>query len=143
MDPLASTSSMRGIREAGSNARNPSKAQTGCQHDGRSEKIRVTGAHQKTSIGKIYTAFAHANGSAQSASPSLRAHGSRECAPDDRLREAIQRQQRTGLLRRKAPRNDGKRRGCAVSEKIYAMRVIRARIGARLPAWLVAEKRFA
>jgi hypothetical protein len=35
-------------------------------------------------------------------STSLRANGSRECAPDDRLREAIQEPKRkTGLLRRK------------------------------------------
>jgi hypothetical protein len=43
--------------------------------------------------------------------PSLRANGSRECAPDDRLREAIQRQKprrNSGLLRRYAPRNDGR-----------------------------------
>src|SRR6267142_1740499 len=40
--------------------------------------------------------------------PSLRANGSRECAPDDRLREAIHRaaQRKNGLLRRSAPRND-------------------------------------
>jgi hypothetical protein len=42
--------------------------------------------------------------------PSLRANGSRECAPDDRLREAIQRMARQmrgdGLLRRFVPRND-------------------------------------
>src|SRR5258707_13155618 len=39
---------------------------------------------------------------------SLRANGSRECAPDDRLREAIHRaaQRKNGLLRRSAPRND-------------------------------------
>src|SRR5712664_2086758 len=42
--------------------------------------------------------------------PSLRANGSRECAPDDRLCEAIHRaaQRKNGLLRRFAPRNDGK-----------------------------------
>src|SRR5476651_1641224 len=40
--------------------------------------------------------------------PSLRATGSRECAPDDRLREAIQLcSKKAGLLRRFAPRNDG------------------------------------
>src|SRR5712691_7765414 len=54
---------------------------------------------------------------------SLRANGSHECAPDDRLREAIHRpgrhcerseaihlaaQRKNGLLRRFAPRNDGK-----------------------------------
>jgi hypothetical protein len=41
--------------------------------------------------------------------PSLRANGSRECAPDDRLREAIHSQSNgdNGLLRRFAPRNDG------------------------------------
>jgi len=40
--------------------------------------------------------------------PSLRANGSRECAPDDRLREAIHRAatRKNGLLRRFAPRND-------------------------------------
>ena len=39
--------------------------------------------------------------------PSLRANGSRECAPDDRLREAIHKATRKyGLLRRFAPRND-------------------------------------
>src|SRR5437870_2897786 len=39
--------------------------------------------------------------------PSLRANGSRERAPDDRLREAIQNPARdSGLLRRSAPRND-------------------------------------
>jgi len=39
---------------------------------------------------------------------SLRANGSRECAPDDRLREAIQKlhPRKNGLLRRFAPRND-------------------------------------
>src|SRR5712664_2751792 len=39
--------------------------------------------------------------------PSLRANGSRECAPDDRLCEAIHRaaQRKNGLLRRFAPRN--------------------------------------
>jgi hypothetical protein len=38
-------------------------------------------------------------------SPSLRANGSRECAPDDRLREAIHRRAKKedGLLRRFAP----------------------------------------
>jgi hypothetical protein len=38
----------------------------------------------------------------------LRATGSRECAPDDRLREAIQptAQRKNGLLRRLASRND-------------------------------------
>jgi hypothetical protein len=43
--------------------------------------------------------------------PSLRgANGSRECAPDDRLHEAIHRaaQRKNGLLRRFAPRNDVK-----------------------------------
>jgi hypothetical protein len=37
------------------------------------------------------------------------ANGSRECAPDDRLREAIHlaAQRKNGLLRRYAPRNDG------------------------------------
>ncbi|SIO42225.1 hypothetical protein SAMN05443247_05156 [Bradyrhizobium erythrophlei] len=41
--------------------------------------------------------------------PSLRANGSRECAPDDRLREAIHlaAQRKNGLLRRFAPHNDG------------------------------------
>jgi hypothetical protein len=41
--------------------------------------------------------------------PSLQANGSRECAPDDRLREAIQAaamRRKAGLLRRFAPRND-------------------------------------
>ena len=40
--------------------------------------------------------------------PSLRANGSRECAPDDRLREVIHlaAQRKNGLLRRYAPRND-------------------------------------
>src|SRR5258707_14595707 len=44
--------------------------------------------------------------------PSLRANGSRERAPDDRLREAIHRaaQRKNGLLRRSAPRNDVKSR---------------------------------
>jgi hypothetical protein len=43
---------------------------------------------------------------------SLRANGSRECAPDDRLREAIHSffLLLHGLLRRFAPRNDGKYR---------------------------------
>jgi uncharacterized protein len=36
----------------------------------------------------------------------LRANGSRECAVDDRLREAIQNRDKTGLLRRLALRND-------------------------------------
>src|SRR6266705_504504 len=45
----------------------------------------------------------------QTVEPSLRATGSRECAPDDRLREAIHRAAtKDGLLRRYAPRNDGK-----------------------------------
>src|SRR5882757_5694156 len=35
---------------------------------------------------------------------SFRANGSRECAPDDRLREAIHDAKRDGLLRRVAPR---------------------------------------
>jgi hypothetical protein len=41
---------------------------------------------------------------------SLRSNGSRECAPDDRLREAIHSQSNgdNGLLCRFAPRNDGK-----------------------------------
>jgi hypothetical protein len=39
--------------------------------------------------------------------PSLRANGSRECAPDDRLREAIHSADTAVLdLRRCAPRND-------------------------------------
>src|SRR5438132_7995200 len=40
--------------------------------------------------------------------PSLRANGSRECAPDERLREAIHvaAKLKSGLLRRFAPRND-------------------------------------
>jgi hypothetical protein len=38
---------------------------------------------------------------------SLRATGSRESAPDGKLREAIQSEPKTGLLRRFAPRNDG------------------------------------
>src|SRR3954469_13506204 len=43
--------------------------------------------------------------------PSLRANGSRECAPDDRLREAIHRaaERKSGFLRRCAPRNDVER----------------------------------
>jgi len=42
---------------------------------------------------------------------SLRANGSRECAPDDELREAIQftGRKKAGLLHRFAPRNDGLR----------------------------------
>jgi hypothetical protein len=45
----------------------------------------------------------------RSLSTSLRANGSRECAPDDKLREAIHlaSPQKNGLLRRFAPRNDG------------------------------------
>jgi hypothetical protein len=40
--------------------------------------------------------------------PSLRANGSRECAPDDRLREAIHlAEKKVWNLRRFAPRNDG------------------------------------
>jgi hypothetical protein len=41
---------------------------------------------------------------------SLRANGSRECAPDDRLSEAIHchTNKEAGLLRRFAPRNDVK-----------------------------------
>jgi hypothetical protein len=41
--------------------------------------------------------------------PSLRANGSRERAPDDKLREAIHfsTARKNGLLRRFAPRNDG------------------------------------
>jgi Family of unknown function (DUF5989) len=38
----------------------------------------------------------------------LRANGSRECAPDDKLREAIHCSGKAGLLRRFAPRNDDK-----------------------------------
>ena len=41
-------------------------------------------------------------GMASSLDSSLRANGSRECAPDDRLREAIQSQAGAGLLRRKS-----------------------------------------
>jgi hypothetical protein len=41
-------------------------------------------------------------------SPSLRANGSRECAPDDGLREAIQQQSRKlDCFVASAPRNDG------------------------------------
>jgi hypothetical protein len=41
------------------------------------------------------------DGFAESEKSSLRANGSRECAPDDRLREAIQKpQKQPGLLRR-------------------------------------------
>jgi hypothetical protein len=42
---------------------------------------------------------------------SLRANGSRECAPDDKLREAIHptAKRKNGLLRRYAPRNDGRK----------------------------------
>src|SRR4051812_2624772 len=45
--------------------------------------------------------------------PSLRATGSRACAPDDKLREAIHSSflRRDGLLRRFAPRNDGDNKG--------------------------------
>jgi dienelactone hydrolase len=45
--------------------------------------------------------------------PSLRANGSRERAPDDRLREAIHSavEGKNGLLPRFAPRNDGKHKG--------------------------------
>jgi hypothetical protein len=41
--------------------------------------------------------------------PSLRANGSRECAHDDKLSEAIHltTTRKNGLLRRFAPRNDG------------------------------------
>jgi hypothetical protein len=47
-------------------------------------------------------------GTSFAVSTSLRANGSRERAPDDRLREAIQRSRpgTAGLLRRYAPRND-------------------------------------
>jgi hypothetical protein len=38
--------------------------------------------------------------------PSLRANGSRERAPDDRLREAIQRRQELDCFVARAPRND-------------------------------------
>src|SRR6202022_5078952 len=50
-----------------------------------------------------------ARGVDDAVNPSLRANGSRECAPDDMLREAIQNcfaTEKTGLLRRSAPRND-------------------------------------
>jgi hypothetical protein len=40
----------------------------------------------------------------------LRATGSRECAPNDKLREAIQSSSSSGLLRRYAPRNDDKQK---------------------------------
>ena len=45
----------------------------------------------------------------QASPPSLRANGSRECAPDDKLSEAIHAttQRQNGLPRRFAPRNDG------------------------------------
>ena len=47
-------------------------------------------------------------------SPSLRANGPRECAPDDRLREqSIVARRKHGLLRRFAPRNDGRVQGSA------------------------------
>src|ERR1700676_3282598 len=52
--------------------------------------------------------------------PSLRATGSRECAPDDRLREAIlfRHINNYGLLRRFAPRNDGDRHHAAVRASV-------------------------
>ena len=48
-------------------------------------------------------------GRAEARLSSLRANGPRECAPDDRLREAIHGRatKEDGLLRRFAPRNDG------------------------------------
>src|SRR5258708_6065904 len=51
--------------------------------------------------------------------PSLRANGSRERAPNDRLREAIHlaAQRKNGLLRRFAPRNDVKTRVRALAER--------------------------
>src|SRR3954454_14889090 len=52
--------------------------------------------------------FRKPNAPDYSARTSLRANGSRECAPDDGLCEAIQSDDtRTGLLGRFAPRNDG------------------------------------
>src|SRR4051812_30465485 len=51
--------------------------------------------------------------------PSLRANGSRECAPDDRLRQAIHlsAERKYGLLRRFAPRNDGREHSDALPKK--------------------------
>src|SRR5467141_3128388 len=49
--------------------------------------------------------FAFVAGNDGGTSPSLRANGSRERAPDDRLREAIRATRKSGLLR--FARNDG------------------------------------
>src|SRR5258706_8054150 len=74
--------------------------------------------------------------------PSLRANGSRECAPDDRLREAIhgRNKKKDGLLRRYAPRNDGKpaydfalATRCARAAHLI-FRAIRGRRERRVPA---------
>src|SRR5258708_33495301 len=58
----------------------------------------------------ISTCASGASVDRESQLPSLRANGWRECAPDDRLREAIHlaARKKAGLLRRYAPRNDGK-----------------------------------
>src|SRR5260370_12425960 len=57
----------------------------------------------------ISTCASGASVDRESQLPSLRANGSRERAPDDRLREAIHlaAREKAGLLRRYAPRNDG------------------------------------
>jgi hypothetical protein len=80
---------------------------------------------------------------------SLRANGSRECAPDDRLREAIHcaAKQKAGLLRRFAPRNDVKhafafsRREAPESCTIHSPRKTRAqgKPGARCTRSLACE----
>jgi diguanylate cyclase (GGDEF)-like protein len=68
---------------------------------------------QPDGAGECAQAVAGGLGRGRAISPvrfsSLRATGSRECAPDDRLREAIHRaaKRKNGLLRRYAPRNDG------------------------------------
>src|SRR5260370_4921775 len=57
----------------------------------------------------ISTCASGASVDRESQLPSLRANGSRECAPDDRLREAIHlaARKKAGVLRRYAPRNVG------------------------------------
>src|SRR5260370_4052492 len=73
-----------------------------------SAKPESYGFHDQFVISDVRTAMARSRCSL--AQPSLRANGSRECAPDDRLREAIHchTKKEAGLLRRCAPRNDDK-----------------------------------
>src|SRR5579859_1015187 len=69
-------------------------------------------------------------------SPSLRANGSRECAPDDRLREAIQNAMKKDLdcFVALAPRIDGEASACRINRSRLAappMAAARCRVPAR------------